>query len=776
MKSSKITRYLFGSGLLAALLAWPVCAFGQATLDHLLATVNVNGSQTCSKIDIRLNRPVSYLSHFPLDAGTDVTIRVEPLATSLPSTDTANLKEAASVAPGNPANLSSVSFDPSATSGPVIHLAFAKLMAFRVVVDTDSRHLRIDASPPANAKSCLGRNAAESTGAPKSGGSAKTDATPVAQDAASVLKEGKSLLAAGDYGRATAFFTKAVTIGTGRVKQDAQEMLGLSRERAGQLAQARGEYESYLESYPKGTDADRVRERLDNVIAAMENAADKQFAERRATRDKQSPNPVPDEKGKADGSALNGTVSPRLASQPGTLVSNQSTKSNFRQPEADPNAWTWDKNGSIAQYYYRDDNFSSSDPLRGGFDQYGVLQNELLSSGDFYMHGENQNYEIALRTSAYNETGFGEQSDIRSNNIGVAYVEGKLKQQGMSARAGRQSKSTGGVFGRFDGLLLGWEPRKDVKIQAVAGSPVYSRYAMPFADSRNFYGASIDYTAPGDQWAGSLYVIEQDIAKIIDRRAAGAELRFAGKKATLYSAADYDFFYSELNNAYVTGTWNPREGTTLYGTADFRRVPFLLTSNALMGQTETKLSSIEELFGDDGLKQLATDRTATAKTLTAGITQQFSTDWQLSIDATIADYSGTPASGGVDAIPDPGIEYYASAQVTGSNLFKENDVLTMGLRYSDSQTSSMYMADIFERYPISDDLRVSPRLRISVRDAKTTDRTQYLVMPSVAARYRLNKNWNFELEIGARWENDVTATGSSQTLDVLATAGYRYEF
>ncbi|MGB8315278.1 MAG: hypothetical protein WCE69_12425, partial [Aestuariivirga sp.] len=178
----------------------------------------------------------------------------------------------------------------------------------------------------------------------------------------------------------------------------------------------------------------------------------------------------------------------------------------------------------------------------------------------------------------------------------------------------------------------------------------------------------------------------------------------------------------------------------------------------------------------DSVEELATDRTATSTTLTIGGSQQLNADWQLSIDGTIADYSGTPASGGVDEIPDPGIEYYASTQLTGSNVFKENDTLTFALRYSDSEASSLYMADAFLRFPVTDDLRVSPRLRLSMRDSKDADRTQYLIMPSIATRYRLNKKWSFDVEVGARLEELLTETDATWNLDVLATAGYRYEF
>ena len=49
-------------------------------------------------------------------------------------------------------------------------------------------------------------------------------------------------------------------------------------------------------------------------------------------------------------------------------------------------------------------------------------------------------------------------------------------------------------------------------------------------------------------------------------------------------------------------------------------------------------------------------------------------------------------------------------------------------------------------------------------------------MPSLSASYRINQNWSIESELGARYQNTVTNGQSSPSLDVLATAGYRYEF
>ena len=759
----------------AAFAASTSLAWSQATLDHLLATVNVNGLPSCSTIEIKLNRPVTVTSPQRFEPNTDLIIKLEPLATTLPDEAGQSFKEAASVAPTNPAGAAAVIYDPASTQGPIIRLVFAKAVSAKYIPDQDVRHIVLKVAATGSEASCLGVKA-EALPSVKTESAAKGDAPPIApgQDAQSALTEGKKLLNAGEFNRATAFFTKATSIGSGRVKQDAQEMLGLSRERASQMAFAKSEYEIYLKAYPGGADAARVRDRLNGVVAAMENTANKEFDLRRAKLAGVE-NPTPLTGAKGDKSAANQTLSGAPA-QPGTGLTQtaQGMKTSLRDAVPDPKAWVWEKNGSFAQYYYRDDNFVPvASPGQSG---HRVYQNEVQSSLDFSFGGSNDEFATEMRLSTFYEKGFGDQANIDNKNLSTVYVDGKWKTKGLGLRLGRQSKSTGGVFGRFDGAVGTYEPIKNMKIQAVGGSPVYSRNADPFADNRYFFGASVEYTLPSREWAGSVYAIQQNIRDIIDRRAIGGDIRYLGKSINGFGAADYDLFYGQLNNAYVSATWLPRDGTTLYGTVDFRRVPFLLTSNALTGQNYSKLTTLVDDVGLGNVNQWATDRTATSETLTIGGTQNLSTDWQLSIDATIANYSGTPASGTVDATPPPGLEYYGSVQLSGSNLWRENDSGTFGLRYSGGSSSSTYMADASFRFPINENLRLGPRIRTSMSVSKMSNQQTYLIMPSMTARYKIDKQWSLEGELGARWQDTVTPITSTTNVDIIASMGYRFEF
>ena len=96
-------------------------------------------------------------------------------------------------------------------------------------------------------------------------------------------------------------------------------------------------------------------------------------------------------------------------------------------------------------------------------------------------------------------------------------------------RAGRQSRSSGGVLGRFDGGLFSYQLNKKLKANIVAGSPV-NRTKDGLETSRVFYGASFDIGTLAKAWDFTAFAIEQTNSSLIDRRAVGGEARYFDPK------------------------------------------------------------------------------------------------------------------------------------------------------------------------------------------------------------------------------------------------------
>lgn len=581
--------------------------------------------------------------------------------------------------------------------------------------------------------------------------------TPSANNGAQdgLLVEGRAAIAGKDYDRAIAVLTKAASLGSA----EAQELLGLARERMGQMAQARLAYETFLKTYPSDDGAERVRQRLSGVMAALESEAAQDLVSRQRV------------KLKAQESSTSTVVSP-----PRRLPEIAPGKSDFRSANTEPGAWHWQTTGSAGQFYYRNDGYAGAALRRGTFDDHDVLQNDVVTSADVTVRGVKGANEMTVRISGFDQKEIGSTWPQGKTSLSTAYVDMRNRLNGLSARVGRQTRYDGGVFGRFDGILLGDQLDDQVLLQVVAGAPVYYGDSEPFAGDRVFAGASIDLKSDDKAWTGTAYAIAQNSGDVVDRRAVGAGLRYARRNLTAYATTDFDLYYGEFNSATVSGTWEAASGLSVFASADYRHVPFLLTSNALAGQSATSLTSLVDMLGMNEAEKLAVDRTASARTVTGGFSYEFAPDWQFTLDATVADYSGTPASGGVDAIPAPGVEYYASALTSGSSVFRNDDYVGLGFNFIDSSDYRTYLVDLSYRFSLTDDLKLGPRLRLAYREAQAPVSDQVLFLPSVSLHYEIDDHWSFESEIALRWEDNRDAGSGGQNAELLITAGYRYQF
>src|SRR3984893_4680714 len=83
-----------------------------------------------------------------------------------------------------------------------------------------------------------------------------------------LFDQGRKAMRARDYPTAVQILTKLQRQPEFPQRAEVQELLGLARERSGEVAQAKAEYEEYLQRYPKGPAADRIHTRLRILRAA----------------------------------------------------------------------------------------------------------------------------------------------------------------------------------------------------------------------------------------------------------------------------------------------------------------------------------------------------------------------------------------------------------------------------------------------------------------------------------------------------------------------------
>jgi len=542
-----------------------------------------------------------------------------------------------------------------------------------------------------------------------------------------LMAEAERLMTDKDYDGAVRLYTKVLEYPENASSRDALEFLGLARERKGQLAQAKAAYDNYLERYPAGEGATRVSQRLAGLLTA--------------------------------------TKSPKAKLQ--------------AAKGRDKAGREWDVFGGFSQFYRRDENTSQ---VNDNDELTTVTQSSLSSDLDITGRLKTGDYDLRTRLTGgylYDFLNDGEDSE---SSVSSLYFDATNRSNRLAMRLGRQSRSTGGVLGRFDGLLLDIPVTRKLSVATVAGFPVNSS-RDGFDESKYFYGLNFGLEDFLTGWDTNVFYIEQQVEDILDRRAVGGELRYFDVNRTFFTLVDYDVFYKELNTAQMLGNWTTEGKTTFNIVLDYRNSPILTTSNALQGALDpndntTPLTTIGEMlvhYTEEEIYQLARDRTATSKLGTLGVSRPVTEKLQVSGDITLSKLSDTVASGTAIAVPGTDIEYFYNIQMIGSNLIKEGDISILGLRFIDATTSNTTSLSLNTRYPVTRDFRVNPRFRVDYRK-NIDDTEQFIYRPSARLTYSIKRRFRLEAELGGEWSDREIVAGSAKSKSYYINLGYRADF
>jgi hypothetical protein len=504
----------------------------------------------------------------------------------------------------------------------------------------------------------------------------------------------------------------------------------LSRERNNQIAHAKGEYRRYLEKYPEGEDAERVWQRL----LGLETAPQRPKESRRK-------------------------------------------KQQTEEGEDGPKA-VWETYGSLSQNYRRD---SIDSPFVE--DEDSVTRSEIETFIDLNSRRKSKDLDMRFKITGSYIHDLLDDGDGNDTTLSDAYIDVEHLDSRTSARLGRQRLRSSGILNRFDGLVLGYQVTPDVTLRATAGLPVERSRDTFLHEHKQFAGLSTDISSIIENWDLSLFLVEQRVDDLVDRRAIGGEVRYFDPKKSLFSLLDYDIFHEELSIFMMQGNWRFENETRLYMNLDYRNSPILSTSNALSGQidqdTSSAIESIEELqnfYTDDEIYELARDRSAKTTSFAFGLNHPLSKTLQLSGDITVSKTGETPASGGVQATEETDNEFFYTFQVIKNDLLKQGDIGILSLRYSDANTSDTFRVGISSRYPITNTWRINPRINLSYRTNDDNDGSRKSISPFFRMDYRYRKSMTFELEGGLNWFEEDDGTEVTNFTDYFIYGGYRWDF
>lgn len=740
------------------MLALPGIAFA----GDILKGVEYQTDDDFIHIKVLFGTQVDYVKHFPGSRGKITQIQIKLKGNKF---DEKSQRRRETIAPdaNAPSVVRDVIYEGNVRGGPYLVLRFSSVVRFVLKKEKNSTVLTVSIDRKE-------LEIVEQANEEKAG-----ETTPDLVDnsrADQLMAEGRKFLTKGENGDAILSFSEILSLPANKHTQDAKEYLGLARERSGQLDMAKNQYTEYLELYPKTPKTNTVRQRLMTLNARLDQM------ERQLKEGKRQ------QQAKATG-RLPGELFGRVA-QLGYLAA---LKTDDAQPE--------------------------------------LAQARVLSFLDVTRRWRDEDKDARLSFSGSNDADFQEgasrtfgstQDDVedeplkgigleQETRIRAAFAEYKGRKNRIHAVFGRQSVNSGGVLGRFDGMLFGYEVKKNISVYGVAGAPVDYQDHNKIQVDKPMAGGRVDFNKLNENWKASLYGIQQEVDGILERRAIGGDVRYFFDKRIFYSLLDYDISYKTVNFFTSHFGWQLNAKTKFDMHVDRRRSPVMLTSNALRGlgaEEDEQLKNIltidqlRTVLSDEQIRQRARDYTGYSELATMGLNRELATDLSMIANLTISRYDLGKAQQ-EDALNDGELsaeekkeilfnpfnnknrDITAALQLVKRNFAKPRDIVLAGVRISDSPNNRRFSGNATFRTPIKDKWWLDLRGRLMYTqqfDNPDTENDEtgnsIRISPTVRTEYRFTKKMTFEMEGGADVNRSTPSTGNLGWY--FFNAGYRYLF
>jgi hypothetical protein len=549
---------------------------------------------------------------------------------------------------------------------------------------------------------------------------AEPEAAPLgAERIATMQAAAEDALKVGDHDTAIRLYGRLLQDPEFAARREARERLGVARERKGQLAQAKLEYNAYLAEFPEGSDADRVRQRL-------------------------------------------AALAPASPSAPAVPVDGEA-------------AALWDMQGGMSQQVLH------TEVERRGFDAEPLPTSLLLSNVNFVIRRNGERFDLVNRVDAAYRYDLGDDAEAEDAlHVANAYVDVTDAKHDWQARLGRQSRYGAGILGRFDGAHVRYQWRPAVALNLALGLPVdHGRRALD--SRRRFASVSADLDRLSPQWKFSFYGLVQSVDGIADRQAVGAEARYRAERWHVVGALDADLSYAVLNSALVNATWRATDKLTLNGRFNAGAAPFIATRNAVIGQSAVTIERMLDTYSEPQLRRIARDRTAQAEQATIGMSRPLLDRFQVNADAGYYAFDETVASAGIVALPSAR-QTFVQLQFVGSSLFKDGDTALFGLRHTVSRAATNDTLTFDVRLPTHGRVRLNPRLVVGQRSDAARGSDQWITAPMMRLQMRWPRRHQLELELGVRESTRELATlmggmplADEEVVETFFRAGYWWE-
>jgi hypothetical protein len=557
-------------------------------------------------------------------------------------------------------------------------------------------------------------------------------ATVSAMTPTELLEAGRAALAAGDGLKATEYFNRLLLI-PNEYTQEAQELVGIARQKSGEIAKAEAEYQLYLNLYPDGEGAARVKRRL----AALET----------------------------------GRAAP-VAEKPKDIAKKQ-----IKQVQQDSFI------GSISQYYYGGKTQIKNDTAGDKTKTNTTDQSSLITNVDATGHSRHNQYDTRIVFRNSETHNFLPQIADR-NTLSAAYFQHENKDVDYMVRIGRQSPALG-LLGRWDGATLRYGLNERWHVTAVAGVPDNGSQNT-VETKRHFYGAAVEFGPLAEKWNGSVYVVQQIADGLTERRAIGTELRYFNGTTSWFGMIDYDAIYNMVNFSMLQGNWTTESGYNFNLLLDHRKNPVLYAETAIPAQIgAVRVKDLRVNNSNSEIYKFVEQLTPDGDLADFGVTKQVTDRWQLggdirvnlvyATDGTMGD--SFPGNAEIPVQPGTGFIYTYTVQATGRNTIFTDDSSSILVSYVNDPTYNGQSVSLSNSVTFRELWRVDSAL--SYYHQKTNlDQQSWQVSPSVRLSYQFRDNLSFETEYRVNYNrvDDPNSLTKTDTLNQSLFAGYRWDF
>jgi hypothetical protein len=362
---------------------------------------------------------------------------------------------------------------------------------------------------------------------------------------------------------------------------------------------------------------------------------------------------------------------------------------------------------------------------------------------------------------------------IESSAMSKSCVDPSDTEQRFSVQLGRRIGTDGEILGEFDGVRVDYRLSDKLKLNGIAGYPVFTPEDM-FNSDRQVFGISVATNQLGRIWDLNGFFIEQQENGQTTGKFMGGVIRYLQSGRSLIAYLDYDVTDNSVGALMTSGAWKLPFNTTVSATIDRRNRPIPGQQQKFLQQSMAVTEGWNLVLPDDRLAYCTGDGCDEISTLAFGLSHALSPRIKLSGDVAVletmdeADTAPLASAGSS--------EYSYRLRLAGKDLLMPGDRNRLDLRYNVTEAGRTSTAVFDTKYAINRFWNIAPKLRADYHRPVLESTPRWVASPTVKMEYRQSKQFSFKLEAGGEWVSGMKAIAEDNRSSYFASLAYQAKF